>query len=246
MIGVRLANINNIEWFMSKKIGLSLLAILAVVFLIAFGLFSMPSREVQVTHLPWQINAEDGQKTQVMLLNIGRDNLSTVTEGVRKIPEIAVFRNPAGEYLIEAYFSKVKRGPLQGSLAAEVDIEGVDLAGYAKFDKQGKPMPSGKRKFVLSKMGILEANKLRVWKLAYLPSTNYSATQIEQFFGKPESKKTVTAEIERWFYPAKGLVITYDQEGREVFYYSARKEYVRLVDSLPVQPTQHSIDKKTR
>ncbi|MEE9352027.1 MAG: hypothetical protein V3U78_07170, partial [Thiotrichaceae bacterium] len=119
---------------------------------------------------------------------------------------------------------------------------GVDLAGYAKFDKPGKPMPSGKRKFVLSKKGIEGANELRVWKLAYLPEANYSNVQLRQFFGEPENIKVVTSEIDAWFYPSKSLVIIYDKEGREIFYYSARKEYQRLVDSVSLQ---HLIQKAT-
>ncbi|MEE9304059.1 MAG: hypothetical protein V3U84_09750 [Thiotrichaceae bacterium] len=224
---------------MSKRIILSLIVVATVVVLLmvmasVFPISSWSSRDERVVaDLPWQINAKDEEQTRVLGLVIGSESLAAATENIRKIPEIAVFQNPEGGYLIEAYFSKVKRGPLQGSLAVEVDIEGVDLAGYAKFGTQGKPMPSGKRKFVLSKTGILGANKLRVWKLAYLPGAHYSAIQIQQFFGEPASKVVATNSIENWLYPAKGLIVSYDKEGREVFYYSARQDYNRLLNSVP-------------
>lgn len=223
---------------MNKNKVLSLVAILVVVALVVASLFIMSSREVVVTgvkNLPWQIDVENIERSEVFSLRVGNDSLAAVTEAIRKIPELAVFQNTDGGYLIEAYFSKVKLGLLRGGFAAEVDIAGVDLAGYAKFDKPGKPMPSGKRKFVLSKKGIEGANELRVWKLAYLPGANYSGVQLQQFFGVPEGTQAVTNVIEAWFYPSKSLVIIYDKEGREIFYYSARKEYQRLVDSVSLQ-----------
>ncbi len=219
---------------MNKKIVLLLTCVLV------FGLGCEKVEQESVKDLPWMVNADDVMETRVLSLGVGKDSLATVTEVVRKIPEIVAFQSQDGSYLIEAYFPRVKQGPLQGSLVVEVDVKDVDLTGYAKFDKPGKPMPSGKRKFVLSKTGLIGANKLRVWKLAYMPATNYTEDLLEKYFGKPESKAEVNAMLENWFYPSKSLLITFDKEGREVFYYSARQEYQRLLDS--VQQLQNKND----
>ncbi len=219
---------------MSKKIILSLLVVILAIILISIKLLKV-SDGIVVKDVPWLINSENPQQTNVLSLHIGVDDLATTTENIKKIPEVAAFKSPDESYLIEAYFSRVKQGPLQGSLATEVDVEGIDLTGYARFDQTGKPMPSGKRKYVLSKTGIMGANKLRVWKLAYLPSTDYSIEELTRLFGEPKRKQTVTSNVENWYYPEKGLIITYDKENHEVFYYSARAEYERLIKAITDQ-----------
>lgn len=214
---------------MNKKPLLFLIAVLLAVMMIS----GCETERHDVKNLPWQIIAEDDKKTVVFSLQVGKDSLLQVVEKLKKIPELAAFVSPDKTKLIEAYFSSVRVGVLQGSFAMEVDIKNVDLSAYARFEKGGKSMPSGKRRYQLSKTGILGANSLRVWKLAYLPSTNYTSEQIKQFFGQPETIKAMTKMIEYWYYPEKSLVVTYDKEGREIFYYSAKAEYDRLLKSLP-------------
>lgn len=215
---------------MSKKILWLFVALLAVGLVIS-GMFAFEGKQITIKNPPWIVNAENESVTRVFGVQVGKDSLLDVVAIIKKLPDLAVFVSPDKSRLIEAYFSRV--GKLQASYVAEVDVENVDLSVYAKFDEQGKPMPSGKRKYTLSKTGISGANALRVWKMAYLPATNYSEEQIEQFFGKPESKAIATATVEYWFYPLKGLIISYDKAGREVFYYSAKAEYEKLKQSLP-------------
>ena len=215
---------------MNKKI-LGLFVILSAIGLGISWMLSFEGKQITIKNPPWQVNAENAFVTDVFGVQVGGYSLLEVVESLKKVPELAAFVNPDNSQFIEAYFSRV--GKLQASYVAEVDVENVDLSAYARFDEQGKPMPSGKRKYVLSKTGITSANTLRVWKMAYLPATDYSEALIEQFFGKPESKEAAAKNIEYWYYPAKGLVIAYDKEGREVFYYSARAEYEKLKRSLP-------------
>lgn len=192
---------------------------------------SFEGKQITIKNPPWKVNTKNESVTDVFGMQVGKDSLLKIVETLKKVPELAAFVNPDGSRLIEAYFSRV--GTLKASYVAEVDLENTDLSTYARFDGQGKPMPSGKRKYTLSKTGISGSNTLRVWKIAYLPSTNYSEAQIEQFFGKPESKEAAAETIDYWYYPMKGLIVAHDKDGREVFYYSARSEYEKLKQSVP-------------
>jgi len=182
--------------------------------------------------LPWQINIENEKTLQVFSLHVGQDSLSAVVKKLRKLPELALFEDAEGVRQIEAYFSRVKLAMLEGRMVAEVDVEGVDLSGFARFAKKGQPTPSGRRKYKLSKTGIIKANALRVWKLVYMPRADYTEAQLLRFFGEPGHKKTVSAGVENWYYPNKGLLITYDKDGRELFYYAAVAEYGKMLKGV--------------
>ncbi|CAA6801669.1 MAG: Unknown protein [uncultured Thiotrichaceae bacterium] len=188
----------------------------------------------QVKDMPWQVDVVSDNVTSVLSLEIGQSDLASVVATLRKVPKMAAFENAKGERIIEAFFDKVKLGVFFAAIAVEVDIEGVDISKYARFDSSGKPMPSGQRKYMLSKTGLLDAYKLRVWKLAYLAKTNYSEAQLLKFFGQPSERKVVTKELEYWIYPEKSMVVVFDKEGKEVFYYSASKEFERLKASIKV------------
>lgn len=188
----------------------------------------------QIKDMPWQVEVISEDVTSVLSLEIGRSDLGSVVEKLQKVPKMAAFEDAKGERIVEAFFDKVKLGVFFAAIAAEVDIEGVDISKYARFDSSGKPMPSGQRKYMLSKTGLLDAYKLRVWKLVYLAKTNYSEAQLLKFFGQPDERRVVTEELEYWMYPEKSMVVVFDKDGKEVFYYSAKKEFERLKATMKV------------
>ncbi|MCK5726983.1 MAG: hypothetical protein KAH22_09185 [Thiotrichaceae bacterium] len=226
---------------MIKKstIGLSLVSILFLGILIVMmtGGFSPQPQQRDHVHLPWLINADDDNQTKVISLSIGSQTFSEVVHTLRKLPELAIFETPKGERTIEGFFSKVRQGVLLANLVVEVDITGKNLAPLARLEQKGEPTPSGLWRWNLSKTGIVTVNQWRVWKLAYIPTTQYSTEQLLKFFGQPESKKMLGNDVKLWRYSAKGLIITEDSEGRTIFYYSSRKDFLRLEKSLSIITT---------
>lgn len=187
----------------------------------------------QVKDLPWQVNASN-DVSNVFSIRVGEDSLGDVVDGFQKMPDIALFyRKESGDVFLEAFFSKVKLGVLYAAVALEMDIVDEDVASFASVDLGGKAMPSGFRKYELSKSGLLKSYEMRVWKVAYLAKTNYSEGQLLRFFGEPARKKAEMS-VEYWFYPAKGMVIQFDKEGKEIFYYSALRDYEKLKRSIEV------------
>ena len=219
-----------------SKISLIVVAILLVSAL-AIMMSDTGMKQEQQRAVPWLIDTQESDQTKVVSLNIGKGTLSEMVHTLRKLPELAVFETPDGKRTVEAFFSRVKQGVLIANIVAEVDTEGQDFSQLARVDEKGKPMPSGQWRWNLSKTGIITVNKWRVWKLAYIPTTKYSAQQILKFFGQPDSKKRMGDDVSLLTYEEKALVITEDSEGRAIFYYSSKDDYVRLVDSLFVIST---------
>lgn len=214
-----------------KKILMALVVVIVLVWL-ALSFLKRGESVGMVEDLPWNVGAVDASSTQVLGVNVGQDRLSDVVKVFKKIPEIAIFQTKEKERTAEAFFSQVSLGFLKANIIAELDIEGVDLSAYAKFDRPGDAMPSGQRKYDVSLTGIKETNKLRVWKLAYIPVVNYSEEQLLKFFSVPEKKITISNVSWLWLYPEKSLVVSYNIEGKEVFYYTSSQEYGRLLSEL--------------
>ena len=53
------------------------------------------------------------------------------------------------------------------------------------------------------------------------------------FFGEPAEKIKVNDTAEYWLYPSKGMILLYDTDGKEIFYYVAKQDFERLKESLP-------------
>jgi hypothetical protein len=186
----------------------------------------------KVENLPWMINAEDPHDTQVLGIHVGKSTLSEVSVVFGKLSELAIFQKSTGERTLEAYFSRVSLSVLQANIIAVLDIDDKGLSTYANFELTGKPMPSGLRKHTLSLTGLKESSALVIWKLIYMPAVNYSETQLLKFFGEPKKKTMISTNSQYWYYPKKSLVVTYDIESKEIFHYTSKQHYQRLMDEL--------------
>lgn len=186
----------------------------------------------KVENLPWMINADDPYNTQVLGVHVGKNMLSEMSVVFGKLPELAIFQDKTGKRTIEAYFSRVSPSVLQANMIAVLDVGSMELSAYANFERSGKPMPSGMRKYMLSLSGLKASGGLTVWKLVYMPAVHYSETQLLKFFGEPKQKTMVSASIQYWYYPQKSLVVAYDSEGKEIFYYTSKQHYQRLMNEL--------------
>lgn len=186
----------------------------------------------QVENLPWQIKVDDAHETRVFGVSVGESTLSEMGQVFGKIPELAIFQKNTGVRELEAYFSRLRIGMLQANIVAVLDIDGESLSAYADFERVGKPMPSGQRKYVLSLSGLKAAGDLIVWKLAYIPVVDYTDVQLLKFFGQPEQKTTLSANSQYWHYPEKALLIAYNTEGKEIFHYTSKQHYKRLMEQL--------------
>ena len=72
---------------------------------------------------------------------------------------------------------------------------------------------------------------LKIWRFMYMSIADYEAKQID-FFGEPESVEQVTETAEYRYYPSKGLVVLWDKDGKEIFYYTSPANFERLVQAL--------------
>lgn len=184
-------------------------------------------------NLPWKVSTTEEGITQVFGVDIGKDTFKDMMFKLRLLAEPALFENTDGELTLEAYFGKKKLGALEARLIAELEADQT-LLKTMLAEKEGDrdSTPSNHWKYKLNVKNTKIANDLPIWRLIYLPITDYEMKQMN-FFGEPKEKIIVNETAEYWLYPEKGMVLLYDTAGKEIFYYSSVRDFERLKESLP-------------
>ena len=183
--------------------------------------------------MPWKAIVTADGYTQVLGVDIGKDTFKDIMFKLQLLAEPALFETKDGNLSLEAYFGKKRFGALEARLIIEIDADQTRLKQILD-DKIGdrEATPSNLWKYRISVKSTKIANDLRVWRLIYLPISDYGLKQMS-FFGEPEEKLKVSETAEYWLYPTRGMALLYDTAGKEIFYFVAPKEFQRLKDSLP-------------
>ena len=191
-------------------------------------------KEKAKTNLPWHSAVTKEGYTQFLGVDIGKSTFKEMMFTLKLLAEPALFEDAKSKKLtLEAYFGKKKFGILEARLIVEMDADKA-LLKKMKEESVGDrdSTPSNHWKYELTVKNTKIANDLRIWRLIYLPTTDYEIKQMN-FFGKPEEKLKVNETAEYWLYPSKGVVLLYDTAGKEIFYYVAKRDFARLKESLP-------------
>jgi len=183
--------------------------------------------------MPWKAAVTADGYTNVLGVDIGRDTFKEVMFKLQLLAEPALFETKDGKLSLEAYFGKKRFGALEARLIAEMDADQA-LLKQMLDDKVGdrEATPSNLWKYKITVKSTKIANDLRVWRLIYLPVSDYEIKQMK-FFGEPDEKLKVSETAEYWLYPSRGIALLYDTAGKEIFYFVAPKEFQRLRDALP-------------
>ena len=183
--------------------------------------------------MPWKAAVTADGYTNVLGVDIGKDTFKEIMFKLQLLAEPALFETKDGKLSLEAYFGKKRFGALEARLIAEMDAD-QSLLKQMLDEKVGdrEATPSNLWKYKITIKSTKIANDLRVWRLIYLPVSDYEIKQMK-FFGEPDEKLKVSETAEYWLYPSRGIALLYDTAGKEIFYFVAPKEFQRLRDALP-------------
>lgn len=211
------------------------LVLLVIFVLFLFGWKYQNQTLESAKNLPWQVSVTPQGTTKVLGVEIGQVNFKTLMHDFNLLAEPALFENQDGEFLLEGSFGKKKIGLLEARIIAEMDADRETLLEIKEQSDDKEATPSNQWKYTPSVKSVKEViNQLRVWRLVYLPVSDYDDKQIS-FFGKPEKTITLNESAQYLLFPTKSVAILWDKEGKEIFYYTAPKDFPRLEASLPRQ-----------
>ncbi|MHB1230304.1 MAG: hypothetical protein ACYCY3_08360 [Halothiobacillus sp.] len=204
--------------------------------LIALSLAACSSKAPDHPFLPWDITVYPDGSSAVFGAHLGKDSLLEFKRLYNQKADLAIFVDPDKKASLEAYFGPTDVGALSANVAIVAKVDQTLLDSWVASN-HGKPdpTPSGAWKYPMSDEQIRTAQNFPIESITYKPSADYSEALIERRFGKPEAIMHPKDTYQYWLYPAKGVLITVNKEGRDLFQYISPKDFTTLEASIPPQ-----------
>jgi hypothetical protein len=194
-----------------------------LVLLFAFALPNpdvVPNLEKGNLDLPWNITVHEDRSTEVFRLRLDQSTLSDAVSRFHEPEDIAIYKGQETDSL-EAYFGTVNIGPLKAKLITTLQAEPEDIAQMLSRAKGLSMSDSADKKIELAAEDRQFALNKTITGITFIPS--YSGLTAEFFkerFGEPTAWLRLSENAVQYFYPAKGLSIVIDADGKEVLQYN--------------------------
>ncbi|MDP2786165.1 MAG: hypothetical protein Q8O38_16475 [Sulfurimicrobium sp.] len=216
-----------------KQSFLILIALAVVILAAALLRPTAGERNTQaIAGLPWQIEILPDGHSRVFGLTLGASTLADARERFGTDMEVAVIAAPGEAGSLEAYYNQVTAGVLTGKMILTAALNKESVEGMRQRAVKKQHMESSTRKFSLDPDDLAQAYDTQIESITYIPSASFDADIAVSHFGQPAERIRSSARVENLLYPAKGLALTLDSEGKEVLQYVAPRQFARLRDPL--------------
>lgn len=188
--------------------------------------------------LPWHIDVLPDGRSRVLGLSLapaGQSGASTLAD-VRAVwggdTQIAVIAAPGEVGTLEAFVDPANAGFISGKLVVTAALPDQAIEGLKARALKGEFMDSTTRKFLLSPDDLPQALRAPITGLGFIPQAQLDADTILARFGAPAQRVRSNGHLEHFLYPAQGLDLTLDTEGKELLQYVAPADFARLARPL--------------
>jgi hypothetical protein len=184
-----------------------------------------------ITGLPWQIEILPDGSSKVFGVILGQTTLGEAKAHLGNDMELAVMVAQGEQGSLEMYYGQYRAGLLSAKLILATDMDDDSIARMRENAAERKVLETGVRKFVLSSDDHAQAFSAVIETIACVPAVNLDHDIIVKRFGEPDeviNKSGVT----HYLYPAKGLDVILNEEGKEVLQYVAPSDFKRLREPL--------------
>lgn len=206
-----------------------LLSAVAIATIAAVLLLWPSEHTVTLKNLPWQIEILPDGGSRVFGITFGQTTAAEAQSLLGQSAEVGLFEGPEGDLSLEAFFGHVVLGRIVARVIARLGADPRDIQRLREQTTDRQPMPSGAARLGLPETAIREAQDWPVVGITYSPVyARLDAQVLEARFGKP-SEILDGADAQRyWLYPALGLVVITNTEGRTLLEYVAPRDFMKL------------------
>jgi hypothetical protein len=209
-------------WALALVAGLAVL-VAAFVPPLLQALRAPPPAEPPGHGLPWQVERTPDGTTRVFGLALGRSTLADVErDGALQVAVVGL----AGEAgALEGYLDAFNAGFVVGRLVLAADASEAQRRAWQQRATRREGGGASLR-YVLAGADRAEALRAAVVGLTFIPNAQLDAPTLRQRFGEPTQRiAAADGRLEHWLYPALGLAIVLDAEGRDVLQYVAPADF---------------------
>lgn len=190
------------------------------------------------TALPWQIERLPDGRSRVLGLTLapeGQPGASTLADARAQWgpdTEIAVIAAPNEDGTLEAFVDPANAGFVTGKLVITARLSPEAIRGIKSRSPKGEFMESTTRKFKLAAEDLSQALAAPITALGFIPQANLDEATVVARFGEPAERVRSNGHLTHFLYPALGLDIALDTEGKEILQYVAPADFTRLTQPL--------------
>jgi hypothetical protein len=217
---------------MKSPFAIALLAGLAVL-LVAFALpllhLAGGGAPVAVSDgLPWQVQRQ-GAAVRVFGLSLPGSTLGDAQRRWGDGLQIAVMAARGQPGALEAYVERHEAGGIVGRLVLATELPPGAVTRLQENAAKLEPVDAETRRYALRAEDREALMGTALVGITFLPSANLDAATLRQRFGEPAETRREGERLQHWLYPALGLAIVLDEQGREVLQYVAPADFERLL-----------------
>lgn len=211
-----------------KPIPLILVAVAIVIIAPFIYMPFVETSDPQLGDLPWQIEVADDGTARALGFTLGASTLGDARTRYGDDLEIAIVTPKDGKSSLEGYNSSAKAGFITGRLVITADLPGQLINAMRERAVKTEFMESTTRKATLHPEDLPAALAAPIAALGFIPTANLDAATILDRFGEPAERFKGAGQQEHFLYPALGLGITLDHDGKELLQYVAPRDFERL------------------
>ena len=184
----------------------------AIAALLALGLLGLwlvrpppDDRPVAPQDLPWQIEVLEDGSSRVLGIHLGEAALRDVIARFGAPDGVALFLGER-RLSLEAYFSSVRLGRLEGRLVVKLALADDEVEGLMQRAVGAEPATGGGRRLQLGAADKAATAPRRVVAMSFLPKyRGLDAAFFRERLGEPPAWQSADPSEVRWLYPRLGL-----------------------------------------
>ncbi|KAB2967801.1 hypothetical protein [Zoogloea sp.] len=213
---------------MKIAIAIILLALAILVGPVVWQFAHFDPKAVPTSGLPWQVEVLPGGEAKVFDLIPGRSTLAEARTRFGAEMQLAIVAEPNEAGNVEGYYEQATAGFVAGKLIITADLPKDIIEGMRERAPKTEYMQSTTRKATLAEADKAAALAAPIRAMSFVPSAQLDEAVILERFGQPAERIRVNDHVEHLLYPAKGLDVVLDTQGKELLQYVAPARFDAL------------------
>lgn len=177
--------------------------------------------------LPWQVQPTPGGGIVVFGLALPGGTLDDAVRRWGDDLDIAVMARRGEGGALEAYVERFAAGGVTGRLVLSTETDAATVARWRARSPREQAVDADTRRYSLAEGDRVDALRTPLAGITFLPAARLDADTVRGRFGAPAERWSQDERIEQWLYPALGLAVAIDREGRDLLQYVAPADFDR-------------------
>ena len=168
-------------------------------------------------YMPWEIKVLDNGHVLVFGITLEKTRIQDANQILSSFPDTRLTTDQQQVSKLTAVYDELSLGGLLAQIELQYDINEDELKklqqiavaqnnlGYSKLPEEVE-------------LNLLDST---VKSLTYRPAVDYDIDIILQRFGQADKQQKISEQSELWIYLDRGLTITIDNQGPDVFHYTS-------------------------